>query len=63
MQEIWYASTNKIKKKWLHCKKNIEFAESEVSFKSFVTYIKKLNSFFNICSGDIIQSVVERFFE
>ena len=28
VQEIWYSSTNKIKKRWLHCKKSIEFAES-----------------------------------
>ena len=30
MQEIWHASTNKIKKRCLHCKKNIEFAESNL---------------------------------
>ena len=31
MQEIWYPSTNKIKKRWLHCKKkSIEFAESNL---------------------------------
>ena len=26
-KKIWYPSTNKIKKRWLHCKKSIEFAE------------------------------------
>ena len=32
-----------------------------VCFKTFVTWIIKLRNFFNICSGTIIQSVVERF--
>ena len=34
---------------------------TKVHFRSFVTWIIKLNNFFNICSRGIIQSVVERF--
>ena len=30
MQEIWYPSTNTIKKRWLHAKKYVEFAESNL---------------------------------
>ena len=30
MQEIWHPLTKKIKKRWLHCKKSIEFAESNL---------------------------------